>query len=298
MATTRIRSEPPLVVIVGPTASGKTGLAVRIAKAFNGEVISADSRAVYKDLTIGTAKPTPKEQQGVPHWGIDLVMPGKRFTAADFKEYAVRKIDEIRARGHMPILAGGTGLYIDAVLYDFEFPSVDNDTTKRDELMNMALEQLHKHCADNNIKLPENSKNKRHVVNNILRNGQELKRKHKLDENIIVVGIATEMGVLRQRIEQRADVIVSPAIIDEAAQAGEKYGWDNEAMTGNIYPLVHQYLNGELTLNEVKEKFIRADWQLAKRQLTWFRRNEHIQWLALDDAYTYIARHIDKLNNL
>lgn len=298
MASTRIRSEPPLVVIVGPTASGKTGLAVRIAKEFSGEVISADSRAIYKDLTIGTAKPTPEEQQGIPHWGIDLAAPGERFTAADFKAYALQKITEIRARGHTPILAGGTGLYVDAVLYDFEFSSVAEDTTKRDEFMELPLEQLHKYCREHNVELPSNSKNKRHVVNNILRNGRALKRKHELDDTTIVVGIATEKELLRQRIEERADVIITPVVIEEAVKAAEIYGWNNEAMTGNVYPLVHRYLEGDLTLEELKQKFITSDWHLAKRQLTWFRRNEHIRWLQLGEAYTYLARELDKIGNL
>lgn len=298
MATAGIRSEPPLVVIVGPTASGKTGLAVRIAKEFNGEVISADSRAIYKELTIGTAKPLLDEQQGIPHWGIDLVLPGERFTVADFKAYALQKINEIRARGHVPILAGGTGLYIDAVLYDFEFSSVVDDTIRRDELMQMPLEGLYRHCAEHNIELPENSKNKRHVVNSILRKGQTLKRRHKLDNNTVVVGIATEKEILHHRIEQRADVIITSETLNEAMRAADKYGWDNEAMTGNVYPLIHQYLDGELTMDELKQKFITSDWHLAKRQLTWFRRNEHIQWLQLGDAYTYLARELDKVNNL
>ena len=298
MATTRIRSEPPLVVIVGPTASGKTGLAVRIAKEFSGEVISADSRAIYKDLAIGTAKPTREEQHGIPHWGINLVVPGERFTAADFKAYALQKITEIRARGHTPILAGGTGLYVDAVLYDFEFSTVAEDTTKRDELMELPLEQLYEYCGKHNIELPSNSKNKRHVVNNILRNGQPLKRKHELEDTTIVVGIATEKEVLRQRIEKRADVIITPSLIEETANAAKKYSWDNEAMTGNVYPLVRQYLEGGLTIEDLKQKFIISDWRLAKRQLTWFRRNEHIQWLPLDTAHTYLARKLDVMNNL
>ena len=298
MATPRIRPEPPLVVIVGPTASGKTGLAVRIAKEFSGEVISADSRAIYKDLTIGTAKPTLEERQGVPHWGIDLVVPGERFTAADFKAYALQKVAEIRARGHVPILAGGTGLYVDSVVYDFEFSNVVHDTAKRDEMMQMPLEALYKYCAEHNIELPKNNKNKRHVVNNILRGGQPLKRKYKLDDNILVVGIATEKEILRQRIEQRADVIITPETISEATRAAGKYGWDNEAMTGNAYPLIRQHLNGELSIEELKQKFVTSDWRLAKRQLTWFRRNEHIRWLQLEDAYTYLARVLDKVNNL
>lgn len=291
-----IEEQLPLVVIVGPTASGKTGLAVRIARDFNGEVISADSRAIYRGLSIGTAKPSVEEQQGVPHWGIDLVDPGDRFTAADFKAYALKRIDEIRSRGHVPIIAGGTGLYIDAVLYDFQFPDDANNTARRDELMLKSIEDLHRYCEENNIKLPENTKNKRHVVNKILRNGTQPQRKHKLDDNVVVVGIATEKKILRQRIEERAGVIVGRRSIDEAVEMAKSYGWTNEAMTGNIYPLVHQYIIGEITKEELMERFIAKDWQLAKRQLTWFKRNEHINWLGLDAAYSFIARELEKVN--
>lgn len=298
MATSRFRTEPPLILIVGPTASGKTSLGIRIAKQYNGEIISADSRAIYKDLSIGTAKPSLEEQDGVPHWGIDLVAPGERFTASDFQQYAKKKIVEIRGRGHLPIIVGGTGLYVDAVMYDFEFPEEGNDIEHRDMLMAQSLDELYKYCSKNNVPLPENKKNKRYVVNNILRSGRDLKRKHDLDKNTIVVGIATDRDVLRRRIEARAVTIFNDGVIDEARQAAEKYGWNNEAMTGNIYPLVHQYFDGVLTLDELKQKFIVRDWQLAKRQLTWLKRNEHIYWADLDGAYTYLTRRLDELSNL
>ena len=108
-------------MILGPTGSGKTGVAIEIAEAIGGEIISADSRAIYQGMDIGTAKPTREEQARVPHWGLDLVEPGKRFTVADWKQYAEAKIKEIRARGHVPIIVGGTGLYIDALIYDYQF---------------------------------------------------------------------------------------------------------------------------------------------------------------------------------
>ena len=117
------RYNGPVVVILGPTGSGKTGVSIKIAKAINGEVISADSRAIYKGMDIGTAKPSVEEQDGVPHFGIDLVEPGERFTVADWKAYTEEKIEEIRARGHVPMVVGGTGLYIDALVYDYQFKS-------------------------------------------------------------------------------------------------------------------------------------------------------------------------------
>lgn len=298
MATGRFRSEPPLVLIVGPTASGKTSLGIKLAKQYDGEIISADSRAIYRGLSIGTAKPSPQEQDGIPHWGIDLVDPGERFTASDFQQYANKKIAEIRARGHMPIIVGGTGLYVDAVMYDFEFPDEGNDVSRRETFMALSLDELYEYCSENNVSLPENKKNKRYVVNNILRNGQPLKRKRELDGNTIVVGISTERDVLRSRIEKRAAIIFRDGVIEEAKKTAAKYGWDNEAMTGNIYPLIHNYLDGQLTMGELEQKFIVRDWQLAKRQLTWLRRNEHIYWASLDEAYTYLTRRLDELSNL
>lgn len=279
----------PLIVIVGPTASGKSSLAIKLAKEFAGEIISADSRAIYKVLDIGTAKPTMEERSGVPHWGLDLVEPGERFTAADFKAYANQKITEIRQRGKVPILAGGTGLYVDAVVYDFQFPNTEDSRERRKELDSMTLAALHEYCLENNIELPENSKNKRYVVNTIIRNGHALKRRDEPIENTIIVGITTENDILRDRISVRAEQIFSPDMFEEAKHAATKYGWDNEAMTGNIYPILQQYFNGELSLEQAKERFVTLDWRLAKRQLTWLKRSEHIHWLGLDDAYTYLA---------
>ena len=133
---------PPLVVIAGPTASGKTGLAISVAERFNGEIICADSRTIYRGMDVGTAKPTTDDRARVPHWGVDLVDPGDRFTAADFKEYANTKIADIRNRQKIPFLVGGTGLYIDSVIFDFQF-GISPDEQVRYELEQMNVEQLH-----------------------------------------------------------------------------------------------------------------------------------------------------------
>jgi tRNA dimethylallyltransferase len=125
----------PLIVIVGPTASGKTSLSIRLAKEFGGEIISADSRAIYRLLDIGTAKPSFPEREGVPHWGIDLVNPDERFTVSEFKLYTTEKIEEIRRRGNIPFLVGGTGLYVNATIYDYQFPPGGNDIARRETLM-------------------------------------------------------------------------------------------------------------------------------------------------------------------
>ena len=286
----------PLIVIVGPTASGKTGLAIKLANNLGGEVISADSRAIYKGMDIGSAKPTLEEMSGVQHWGFDLVEPGERFTVADFQEYAHTKIAEIRSRGKLPILAGGTGLYVDAVLFDYRFPPQASGE-ERSKWENMSLEQLHQYCAENNIDLPQNHMNKRYVVNSILHKGYALKRRDVIIDNTIVVGITTERDVLRSRIRARGEAMIESGVIDEARNLSKQYGWDNEAMKGNIYPLAKQYIQGGIGKGELIEQYATKDWRLAKRQLTWFKRNEYIKWLSVDDAYTYIAHELPRLSN-
>ena len=153
----------PLVVITGPTASGKTGLAIKLAKLFGGEIISADSRAIFKGIDIASAKPDLIERDGVPHWGFDLVAPGERFTAADFKEYTYAKINEILARGKLPFLVGGTGLYIDAVLGDYDFAG-EADEELRTKLNSKTIEELQQIIFEQKIPMPENHKNKRYLV--------------------------------------------------------------------------------------------------------------------------------------
>ncbi len=296
MATRSTQSESPLIVIVGPTASGKTSLAIRLAKEYNGEIISADSRAIYRGLDIGTAKPNVEDRQGIVHWGIDIVDPGQRYTAADFKSYAEGAIADIRRRGKVPILVGGTGLYVDAIIFDYAFPSSGNDVARRSELDMLSIEELHEYCNENNVKLPENNMNKRYVVNTILRNGHALKKREAPIVNCIIVGITTEKNELKRRIHERARTIFSSDVVSEAEKVAASYGWDNEAMTGNIYPLIHQMQSGQITEDEAIDKFEILDWHLAKRQLTWLRRNKHIQWLNLGEAYTYLAQHLADVN--
>lgn len=274
-------------MIVGPTASGKSALAARLAKRFGGEVICADSRTVYKGMDIGTAKPTLAERAEVPHWGLDLVEPGESFSAADFKAYAYQKIDEIRARGKIPFLVGGTGLYIDAVIFDYELGS-KADTSLRAELEKMSLEELHKYCINNNISLPENTANKRYVIRTIERKGQLPLRKSEPISPSIIVGIATNKKILRSRIRSRAEHIFEDNIVNESTILGKKYGWQSEAMTGNIYPLMRRYLQGNLSLDQAKDEFTTLDWNLAKRQLTWLRRNPYIIWLSLEVVALYL----------
>lgn len=282
-----VSSDPPLVVIVGPTASGKTGLAVRLAKRYGGEIICADSRTIYKEMSIGTAKPTLAEQEGVQHWGIDLVSPGQSFSAADFKEYALAKIIEVRARGRVPFLVGGTGLYVDAVLFDYHFGVKTNELLRR-KLESYSIEELQNYCFSNNITLPENTKNRRYLIRAIEQGGVNKQRKEKPISNSIIVGIATDKHKLNERIQDRAEQLFDEGVVDEAIVLGKRYGWESEALTGNIYRIVRLFLEGKISQDEIKERFVISDRQLAKRQLTWLKRNPCIKWLSLDEAEDYL----------
>jgi len=278
----------PLVVIVGPTASGKSGVAIEIAELYGGEIIAADSRTIFKGMDVGTAKPSKADQARVPHWGLDIVTPGDTFSAADFKAYAVQKITEIRSRGHLPILVGGTGLYIDAVIFDYEFgPAAD--PVLRATLEEMSLEELYKYCIQHNVTLPENHKNKRYVIRAIELKNTSAKRSDTPINNCIIVGIATDRDALRARIERRAEQLFDDGVVDEAKKLGDMYGWESEAMTGNIYRLAHAYIDGLITEDELKYRNQNTDWQLAKRQLTWLKRNQFIAWLPLELVKNYIG---------
>lgn len=281
-----------LVVIVGPTASGKTAVAIDIAKKVGGEIICADSRTVYRHMNIGTAKPSIEEQAQVPHWGIDIVDPNQRFTAADFKAYALHKIDEIRSRGSVPLLVGGTGLYVDSVIFDYDFGPLP-DEYLRQQYEKMTIEELQKYCRDNNINLPENDKNKRYVIRAIEQKNINNKRLESPIDNTIIVGVTTDKAILKERITSRAEKLFKEKVVDEATGLAEAYGWDHESMTGNIYPLCRLYMNGDISFEELKQKFITLDWRLAKRQLTWLRRNQYIQWMPLDGIENYVVSILD-----
>lgn len=290
---TRDIKDSLLIVIVGPTASGKSGLAMDVARRFNGEIICADSRTVYKGMDVGTAKPTTAEQLMVPHWGLDLVEPDERFSAADFKRYAVQKIVEVQKRGHVPILVGGTGLYIDAVIFDYQF-GAKADNKLRLELQHLSLQELHNYCSAHKINLPENDKNKRYIIRSIENSGKELKRNVNPIYKNIIVGVTTDKIILRDRIDKRIEQMLENGVVDEAIKLGNKYGWESESMKSNMYPFIHKYINQQMTLDELKLRSGIVDWRLAKRQMTWLKRNKFIHWDTLDGLNTYLS---DQLAN-
>jgi len=251
----RTRRENHTIIILGPTGSGKTGISIQIAKEIGGEIISADSRAIYKGMDIGTAKPTREEQAEVPHWGLDLVEPGTRFTVADWKAYAEAKIKEIKSRHHLPIIVGGTGLYIDALVYDYHFKGPTGHKIG-------DIEQ--KTCSD----------------------------RTSIKGDYLLVGIKWATPELRARLNKRITQMFSPDLYNETKKLVQKYGWDSQAMKSNIYQYAWQYIQGELSLEEAEKRAFYADWHLAKRQLTWFKRNPEITWLKLEEIYPFVLKYI------
>lgn len=290
-------NKTPLIVIVGPTASGKTSLAINLAEIYGGEIICADSRTVYKDMDIGTAKPSYEDCQRVPHWGIDLVYPYEYFSAAEFKQYSFKKIEDIRSRNKIPFLVGGTGLYIDAIVFDYKFGN-KSDVKKRTLLEKLTIEELWEYCSKNNIELPDNYNNKRYVIRCIEQGGINNSRKVEINNNIIVVGISTDRDNLRKRIKDRIEQFFDNNVVEEARILGKIYGWDNRAMSGNIYPILHKYIDNEINIEEAKVEIFYRDWHLAKRQMTWFRRNKNIEWLELNQVPSYIYSRMASLSKI
>lgn len=268
----------PLLVIVGETASGKTSLAIEIAQKLNGEIICADSWTVRREVTIGTAKPSAEERALVPHHLLDIVGPDEDFTAAVFKRLALDKIEDITKRGHLPILVGGTGLYIDGILYDYGFLP-QGDRSAREALNELSVQQLLEKIQALGIELGEvDRRNKRRLIRLIETNGEQPKRK-KLRSNTLILGIQTDRDVLKQRVEKRVDLMLKNGLEDEVRVLAERYGWDCEALKGVGYFQWKNYFLSSQTLTETRQKIIKATLDLAKRQRTWFKRNKSIQWL-------------------
>ena len=265
----------PLIVILGPTASGKTGYAIRLAQLIGGEIICADSRTVYQGMDVGTAKPTKHEREMVPHWAIDLVEPNQRFTLYDFQRYAQTKIEEIRERGHVPMLVGGSGLYIDSVIYDYQLShEPEFDMVRRQQLENLSLIELKNYAISQQIELPSDTQNRRRLIRAIEQGGVN-KKCSQLIPNTIVIGIATDKETLRQRSTQRSQTMLDDGLIDEAAELLSKYG-TTEPLRRNAYGVVQQYLAGEIGAGELVPLMVRRDMQLVKKQLTWWRNQRRV----------------------
>ncbi len=286
--------KPEVYVIGGPTASGKSKLAVELAKKINGEIISADSMQIYKEMNIGTAKITKEEMQGIKHYLIDIVSPNERYSVSNFKNDAELAIEKILKKGKTPIIVGGTGLYIDSLIYGIEFQDEEIDTEYREKLNKIAenegLEKLYNQAKEID---PEAMKkisinDKKRIIRVLeiyhktgkTKTEQEIEsRKKELKYNFKVFAIDMDREKLYSRIEKRVDMMVDEGLIDEVKGILEKYNQFPTAMQGLGYKETIEYLQNKISKEEMIEKIKKETRHYAKRQLTWFRKNKTTIWL-------------------
>ena len=283
--------ELPLIVILGPTASGKTAYAIRLARLIGGEVICADSRTVYRGMDIGTAKPTEPERAGVPHWGLDLIEPDQRYSLYDFQRYAMAKIAEIRQRQHVPLLVGGSGLYINSVIYDYRLAGGDYDPTTRAKLEKLPPDELRRLIVKRGAKLPRDLDNKRRLIRSLETGGVSNNCGY-LSRQTVVIGIAVDKEKLSQRISERAEQMLERGLVDETDRLIARYGMV-EPLRRNAYGVVAKYLAGQIYEAELIEQISTKDRQLVKKQLTWWRNP---RW-ASDIMWRTLPELTDRLNN-
>lgn len=275
-----------VIAVVGPTASGKTAYAVELAKQIDGEIISADSRLVYKGFDIGTAKPSEDEKQGIPHYMIDIVEPEFDYSAGLYQKQASQLIKEIASRGKTPIIAGGTGLYTDILLKNFSLPQIPPDKELRENLNKLEdselykmLQELDKAGADT---IDKNDRKKIIRAIEIIKNTN-----HTLDQSrgisespyeVEWIGKNFDRKTLYERIDKRVDSMINSGLIDETEKLLEKHGRIPNLIGTIGYREIISYIDGKATLEEAVDILKQNTRRYAKRQLTWFRRNQEIKW--------------------
>lgn len=281
-----------IICVVGATASGKTDLAVKLAKAVDGEIISADSMQVYKNMPIATAVATKEEQDGVPHHLVEFLNTDQTFSVADFVERAKVLIDEITARGRVPIVAGGTGLFVDSLVKNISFSQVGSNAEIRNELAEKSNEELFEKLLELDPKSAEDiHPNNRKRVIRALELCMSGTSKTEQNENSMLIDSpydALYIGIgyrdrqkLYDRINKRVDLMLEAGLENEARQMLDKQGLTARQAIG--HKELQPYIDGNITLDEAVEGLKRETRRYAKRQLTWFRRNENINWLYADE---------------
>ena len=287
-----------VIVICGPTASGKTALSIELAKQIHGEIVSCDSMQIYQDMNIGTAKPTPEEMQGIQHYLIGYVSPEQRYSVADYKADAKKAIKEIIEKGKMPIVVGGTGLYLDSLIYEIEYQDIQLDEEYRkkleEEVEEKGLEALYERAKQiDAIAIEKISPNDKKRILRILeiyhatgktKTEQEIEsRKKEVEYDYKVYALDWDRQTLYDRINKRVDMMIEQGLIEEVKQILDKYDTFPTAMQGLGYKEVVDYLKGNLTKEEMIEKIKMESRRYAKRQLTWFRKNKQTIWLNAED---------------
>lgn len=293
--------KPKVIVIGGPTASGKTALSIELAKKINGEIVSADSMQIYKEMDIGTAKPEKEEKQNIKHYMLDIINPNERYSVADYKRDAKNAIREIIKKSKTPIVVGGTGLYIDSLIYEIEYPEIQIDLNYRKELEELAekegLLNLYEKAKQIDEKAIEKiSKNDKKRILRVLeiyhQTGktkteldEESKKEPEFDYKIFAINMNREL--LYDRINRRVDIMLQKGLIEEVKTIYNKYEEFPTAMQALGYKEVVEYLEGKISKEEMIEKIKMESRRYAKRQLTWFRKNKETKWLNGEDDISH-----------
>lgn len=283
-----------MVAIVGETASGKSALSLQLYQQFDGEIITADAMTVYSKFDIGTAKPSKDEQALVPHHLIDIIDASEQFSVARYKQLAQKAIKDITERNKLPILVGGSGLYIDSILFDYNFRSHSN-ATYRQKLEGKDLDDLLKLAHTKNLDVTSiDIHNKRRVIRLIETNGQIAKRSP-LRQNTLVIGLSLDRESLKKRVEERVDAMLQKGLENEVRSLSQQYGWGVEPMRSVGYREWQDYFMGNKTIDVVKNEIITHTMQLAKKQRTWFKRNSSIKWVNnFTEAVEYTTTFLNK----
>ena len=269
-----------MIAIVGPTASGKTALALELAEEFNGEIICADSRTLYRGMDIGTAKPTAEERARVPHHILDVLEPGQRLGAAEFAKMARAAEADIVSRGKLAFLVGGSGLYIDSVVYDYAFPGPADPALRAElEALNDAALVTRLGQVRPEALSTVDLANRRRVIRAIETVGESRTRRAEIRPDVLMIGCSLSKLVAQYRIEKRVQMMLEAGFLDEVKRIGEGTGWNSEAMQIIGYRAMKDVVLGTKTLADGVSDFVRGDMALYKKQVTWFKRNNHIHWL-------------------
>lgn len=297
-------AKPKLLVLIGPTAVGKTALSIEIAKAYSCEIISGDSMQVYRGMDIGTAKITPDEMQGVPHHLIDVLDPDEAFSVARFQEWCKELIPDIHGRGKLPFIVGGTGLYIESVCYEFQFTEAGADETFRAEQQRLAEEQgaeaLHAKLAEidpksaerlhpNDVRRVIRALEVYHLTGETL--SASLARQNKQSPyDLCFIGLTMDRQMLYNRIEQRIDGMMAQGLVDEVKDLLRRgYSRDLVSLQGLGYKEIIEHLQDGVPLDLAVEKLKRDTRRFAKRQLSWFRHMKEISWVDVGDGKNFSA---------
>ncbi len=281
--------KPQIIVICGPTASGKTALGIELANQINGEIISCDSMQIYKEMDIGTAKPTEEERKMATHHLVDFINPNERYSVADFKKDAENTIKEILAKGKTPILVGGTGLYINSLIYNINFKEENIDLEYRKQLEEIDISELYKRALEIDPQAMEKiSSNDRKRITRILeiynstgktKTELEKESRKELEYDYKVFVLSMDREILYERINKRVDLMIEQGLIEEVKAIKEKYERFPTAMQGLGYKEVVQYLEGAISKEDMIDKIKQETRRYAKRQLTWFRAYKDAIWL-------------------